>query len=289
MKHRFLNLSIALLVVCFVSCKKEVSSNQGGTIAQLDVTNVSYGTDAAQTMDVHLPEGRTTAATKVIILVHGGSWESGDKNDFNDAIASIRGELKDYAIFNINYRLASGSVNNFPAAINDIDLAIDYINSKAAEYLINTNKIVLIGASAGAHLVLLKAYNENDDGKIKAVIDLFGPTDLTWMFFNHPFPLIIQPILINFLGTDPTTNPTLYFNASPINFVTAESPPTEIFHGTADEVVPISESEKLDAKLTTMSVPHEFTTYIGESHGWVGANLTDTYNKVIAFIKKYAN
>ena len=276
MRIRFINFTVALFVICFVSCKKEISTNQNGVIAQLDVTDVSYGSDAAEKMDIHLPAGRTSAATKVIILVHGGSWESGDKADFSDAIAAIRDQLKDYAIFNLNYRLAAGSTNNYPAAINDIDMAISFINSKASEYLIDADKIALIGASAGAHLAMLKAYNGNAGGKIKAVIDLFGPNDLSWMFFNHPYPTIIQPVLINFLGADATTNPTLYFNASPINFVTNTSPPTEIFHGTADLVVPISESERLDAKLTSVSVPHEFTTYNGEGHGWIGANLTDT-------------
>jgi acetyl esterase/lipase len=44
--------------------------------------NVSYGTDASQKMDIYLPPGRTTAATKAIILIHGGGWSSGDKSDF---------------------------------------------------------------------------------------------------------------------------------------------------------------------------------------------------------------
>ena len=56
--------------------------------------------------------------------------------------------------------------------------AINLIISKSAEYKINANKIVLLGVSAGAHLALLQAYKNNSSGRIKAVVDLFGPTDL---------------------------------------------------------------------------------------------------------------
>ena len=111
--------------------------------------------------------------------------------------------------------------------------------------------------------------------KIKAVIDLFGPTDMAWMYNSHPIPTITQPIIANVMGDTPTSGATAYTNGSPINFITATVPPTIIFHGTADPVVPISESIKLQAKLQLAGVTNQYITYTGESHGWVGANLTD--------------
>lgn len=280
-------ISVVFFSVAFMSCQKNDNENQ--SLNQLDMKHVSYGSDTAQNMDIYLPAGRDTAKTKVILFIHGGSWSSGDKNDFNDAIASIRSQLQDYAIFNMNYRLAVNNQTRFPVQINDVQSALNFINGKQNEYHINANKICLIGASAGAQLALLQAYKNNADEKIKAAVDLFGPVDLTDLYNHHPFPAEARPVLVNYLGATPTTNPDIYFQASPINFINARSVPTIIFHGTADIVVPIAQSNALKAKLLINTVVVNMTVYQGEGHGWFNTNLQDTYQKAIAFIKENVN
>lgn len=290
MPNTFKQLACLLLFTLLAgSCKKnDTAPGTADTTRQVDITNVAYGSNAAQNMDVYLPAGRSTASTKVLILIHGGSWESGDKADFTSAIASLRANLPDYAFFNINYRLANAGSNIYPAAVNDVASAVNYITGKAAEYNINADKIVLAGASAGAHLAMLQGYN-SAAGKYKAVVDLFGPVNLNWMYFNHPFLQLARPILINFMGTDAVTDSTAYAKASPINYVSASSPPTIIFHGTVDDIVPISESERLQAKLQLFNVPNSIVVYPGEGHGWTDQNLVDTYTKIIEFLKQHVN
>lgn len=268
----------------FISCKKAGSENE--ILARSDIKNDSYGSDSAQNMDVYLPAGRDTANTKVVVFIHGGSWTNGDKHDFNEAIAAIRTQLQDYAIFNINYRFARNDLTRFPAQLSDVQSALEAIESKANEYKVNVNKVVLIGASAGAHLALLQAYKNNNNGKIKAVVDLFGPADLTDLYKNHPIPDQARPVLVNFLGATPSAKPDLYFQASPINFISAKSVPTKIFHGSNDIVVPISQSDALKAKLEANKIKVDMTIYQGEGHGWYGPNLLDTYQKTIDFIKE---
>ncbi|MEJ7676982.1 MAG: alpha/beta hydrolase [Segetibacter sp.] len=248
--------------------------------------NISYGSDSAQNMDIYLPSGRDTANTKVILFIHGGSWSGGDKDAFNDAITAIRIKLSDCAIFNMNYRLAYHGLNRFPAQMEDIQHAINFIGTKANEYKINVNKFCLVGASAGANLALLYAYKYNKAGKIKAVVDLFGPTDLTDFYKNHPIPDQARPVLVNFLGATPAANPDVYIQASPINFVSAHTVPTKIFHGRDDIAVPLTQSNALQAKLQANNVKVEMTVYPGEGHGWYGNNLLDTYQKTIEFIKE---
>ncbi len=269
-----------------VSCKKETGSNSAQPEVQKDISDVSYGTDPAQKMDVYLPAGRTISGTKTLILIHGGGWAEGDKSDFTDGISALRGQLADFAIFNINYRLASAGTNQYPAAINDVHSVIGFIVSHADEYIINADKIALLGASAGAHLSLLEAYKNNNERRIKAVIDLFGPTDLLWMYNEHPDTAYSHPVLFNFLGATPSADSMVYHDASPINYISAGAPATEIFHGTVDSIVPISESERLAAKLQLYHVKNEFIKYEGEGHGWVGFNLLDTYTKLVDFIKQ---
>ena len=274
---------VFLFTIAFSSCNKGVDVVKE-SVPALNIKDVAYGSDAAQKMDVYLPAGRASTSTKVLVFIHGGSWSSGDKSDFNEGITAILPKLTNYAIVNINYRLANSGTNRFPTQITDIQSALDFVKSKGTEYMVDANKVGLIGASAGAHLALLQAYKFNTDGRVKAVVDLFGPTDLNDLYFNHPFPTVTQPVLVNFLGTTPTINAALYQQASPINFITPQSVPTQIFHGNLDIVNPISQSLALKAKLQASNVKVEMITYTGEGHGWIGSNLLDTYNKAVTFI-----
>ncbi len=284
-------LLVFLTTLIFISCKKSDDGLINDVLnpnAEVTLTDVAYAsTNTQQNMDVYLPAGRSMLTTYTVIMIHGGSWSGGDKSDFNTDIPNLKPLLGNYAIFNLNYRLANGTTVLLQQQLNDIDAAINFIYSNATKYSINTNKIAIMGASAGAHLTLLKCYKANTDGKIKAVVDLFGPTDMAWMYNSHPVASLTQPIIVNVMGGTPASSATAYTNGSPINFVTATVPPTIIFHGTADPVVPISESIKLQAKLQLAGVTNQYVTYTGESHGWTGANLTDTYTKAVAFIKNY--
>lgn len=275
-------LTTALIAATVISsCDK----NEDSGLAESNSKNVKFGSETAQSMDVYLPQGRTTSNTKVIVFIHGGSWSGGDKSDFDTDIPSIRSQLKDYAIFNINYRLANNGQNRYPAQMEDVQKAIEFITSKGDEYKIDPKKIALVGVSAGAHMALLYAYKFDPDKSIKAVVDLFGPTNLTTLYTDHPVPAASQPVLVNFLGATPTTNSAKYFEASPINFVTSQSPPTLILHGDADYIVPLSQSTTLRNALLAAGAKVEIHTYVGEGHGWFGSTLTDTYNRTISFVK----
>jgi acetyl esterase/lipase len=275
---RFTLISILLLSLVFSSCKKNDETEQDQPVSML---NVSYGTNAQQKMDVYLPSNRSTTNTKVIIMIHGGGWNSGDKADFNEYVDSLKKREPSYAIFNINYRLAN-SPDLFPVQEQDVKAAVEFINSKRQEYKIS-DKFVLVGASAGAHLALLQGYKYSTPIKPKAIIDFFGPTDLVTLYNNPPNPLV-QPTLLAVTGGTPTTNNTLYTQSSPINFVSSQSPPTMILHGGIDIVVSPSQSVSLDTKLFIAGVTHQYVFYPAEAHGWVGANLTDSFNKIQAFL-----
>ena len=66
--------------------------------------------------------------------------------------------------------------------------------------------------------------------------------------------------------------------------MTAQSPPTIILHGGTDIVVSPSQSLSLNVKLSISGVIREYIVYPTEGHGWVGANLTDSFNKIQAFL-----
>lgn len=282
--QHFLLLTAAAVII--TSCKKSSTTGNGNTTnpaTAQTLSNVSYGTDAAQKMDVYLPANRTTASTKVMIIIHGGAWSSGDKSDLNIFIDTLKKRQPDYAIFNINYRLSTGAANLFPTQENDVKAAIDFIYNKRNDYIIS-DKFVLNGQSAGGHLALLHAYKYTTPVKIKAVIDFFGPTDMVDLY-NNP-GLVPSATVALIVGATPTSNPALYQQSSPINFVTAQCSPTIILQGGADPLVnATTQSLALKNKLITAGVTNQYVFYPTGGHGdWNAATFTDAFNNIQAFL-----
>jgi acetyl esterase/lipase len=288
-----LQITMLAIVILFSACKKSGTEDPivitpAAPLAAQSTNDVAYGTDALQKFDMVLPANRTTATTKVLIIIHGGSWSAGDKADMTVVLNNLKSSLPEYAFFNLNYRLASAATgaNAFPTQENDVKAAVDFINSKRAEYNIS-DKISLLGASAGAHLALLQAY-KNSTPKIKAVVDIFGPTDMTDMYNNPAGPsspaYLIGYITTGSLAGTPTNSPALFAASSPITFVTAQSPPTILFHGLVDNVVRYQQSTLLQAKLNLNNVVNQYVPYAGEGHGFTAPTFADTQLKTVAFL-----
>ncbi len=268
------------LMVMGSGCKK--SETETNLPAQ-QFLDVAYGGDVQQKMDIYLPAGRTTATTKALILIHGGAWVSGDKVEMNDAITTFKTLLPDYAFFNINYRLATTGGNLWPTQLNDVDAAVNFIINRSDEYKFNKNLMAIGGASAGAHLALLQAYKSNN-GNFKAAVDLFGPTDMKDLY--NTSNANTQFVLGLFMGGIPASNPIAYTNASPLFAVNSNSVPTIILHGTADNVVPVHQSDSLNNRLANAGVTKQYEKYTGEGHGvWSTTNTTDAFTKIAAFLK----
>jgi acetyl esterase/lipase len=273
------------LLVCFISllviasCKKKENANAAKTLL-----NVKYGADAKQAMDIYLPANRSTTATPVLILIHGGGWTDGDRSDLNAYVDTLKRRSPQYAIFNISYRLAANGQNLFPSQEQDVKEAVEFIHSKREEYGVS-DRFGLIGASAGAHLALLQAYKNTSPVKAKVVISFFGPTELVQMYNNPPNPLV--PLLLaSVTGGTPTSNPAIYQQSSPFNFVVNSSAPTLLLHGDNDIVVPYSQSTLLQNKLNSVGVSNLYVLYPGGGHGdWSPQIYFDAFNKIDAFLK----
>ena len=279
-------LVFILLTICLVSCKKTNPVEQPWPSETL--VDISYGSDAAQKMDIYLPAGRSVDSTRLMILVHGGGWNSGDKSDFTSNLPSLRLKFPNYAIANINYRLATITANHFPAQENDMKSAVDYLVQKAPNYRIS-QKIVLVGASAGAHLALLQAYKYSYP-KIEAVVDFFGPTDIADLHNFYRSGSEYQNGLQILMNGSPTTNSFLYEQSSPIKYITSQSSPTIIFHGSMDNVVPVAESMTLSNKLSSFGVANEMIRYPNVGHEvWSLQIMNEAFSKIESFLKANVN
>jgi acetyl esterase/lipase len=181
-----------------------------------------------------------------LVSIYGGAWQRGspDSDDnFNRYIAA-----QGYVVWAISYRHAPAY--HFPAQIEDVRSALTFIEQHSREYETDLSRVASIGRSAGAQLAMLAAY-QNPPFPIRAVIDYYGPVNLTAGYDDVPTPDPIESraTLRTFLGGTPTEFPELYRQASPFNAVKPSLPASLLIYGGKDHIVQAKYGEYLAQKL----------------------------------------
>lgn len=287
MKNIFLILSTLLLFSCDKTNHPSPSIPDSNNDTVLK--NINYGTDKRQKMDLFLPKNRTQEKTKVIILVHGGAWSEGDKSEMAFLVPLIQSKWPEVAIANINYRLANGNSITHSQISADIKAAVTHIVNNKINYNISDD-MGMIGGSAGAHLSLLHAYSANEDNYVKAVSNVFGPAYFAdWEYYNSFNPLLggnVKEVYKKYVGA--YWDASLYQSLSPFHIVSnANYVPTITFHGTADFIVPIYQSQFFVNKLNALNLANEYYEYPGQGHGFDATHYNDCIAKTITFFKNH--
>jgi acetyl esterase/lipase len=228
--------------------------------------------------DLYLPKGRAKAP--VLVALHGGGWQIGSRDFYR--YWGLFLARNGYAVFAIEYRLGKAGV--YPAAVYDAKAAILFMRAKAAEFDLDPDRIGLIGDSAGAHLSALIALagdqfatTYRDDANaavpvnVRAVVGFYGVYDMLAQWTHDLRTRPRDPIVEKFLGTSPTLNRRIYFEASPISYATVDRNQVRflLIHGTDDDIVdPPTQS---GAFLTALSQAQFFARRIiipGAGHFW---------------------
>lgn len=278
-----MKILFVLLFAVLVSCNREeakvVLPNE-----EVILADVSYGSESRQKMDVYLPKNRSKA-TKTIIYLHGGGWYMGNKADIKEG--AIYFQQQGFAFISINYRLTRTAENNIhPAQMQDIDKVIALIGQKQQEWSLSDDKLAFFGGSAGAHLSMLYAYKYNTNGKVKAVISMSGPTDLTdsKLINSSIGGVSIGSMIESYIGASITAQPAAWRDASPITFITATSVPSFFVHGNIDSAVPYEQSLLAYNKLKNAGGTAQLETLTNVGHDLVGTNWADLLPKMIVFL-----
>ena len=137
--------------------------------------HLAYGLKARNRLDLY----RTKNPKKqkpLIVFVHGGSWQHGNKRDYLFIGETFAREGFDVAV--INYHLAPEHI--FPAFVDDLAQAIHYLNQNKVKLNISTDNMILMGHSAGAFNVMSVVYSAQSQNfkykdQIKAIVGLAGP------------------------------------------------------------------------------------------------------------------
>lgn len=286
-KHKFIRIllfSIVFLFGCGQSIAQSASAKEGNYIAYRDLTYGEEG-NPKHTLDIFMP-AESASAPGLIIFIHGGSWVQGNKSQLPDILIQELAGKNGYAVASINYRLVRDGNDRYPASLEDVQRAIDYLVEQADLYGYLPEGITLMGGSAGAHLAMLYAYGFDHKNKVKSVINLFGPTDLTDKE-ARPDGSEADQIITNFLGTPDHLAP-IAVSASPIYYLNAETAvPTLTFHGRADSLVIVSQATKLHQRLDNLGVPSQMVLYPGEGHGFSMMVMMDVFQKIIVWLQNH--
>jgi len=197
-------------------------------------TDILFATSAGVPLKMEVYQPLKVGKYPALVVIYGGAWQYGNpraNSEFNQYMAS-----RGYTVFAIDYRHAPKY--RFPAQLDDVRTALNFIRKHAAEYEADPERMVLLGRSAGAHLAMLAAY-QPDALPIRAVVNYYGPVDLTEGYKTppNPDPINSRATLKTFLGGSLQELPNQYRVASPINYVTHSLPPTLLVYGSRDHLV----------------------------------------------------
>ena len=202
--------------------------------------------------------------TPAVIIVHGGGWVAGDRRiDVQPLFAPLT--EAGFAWFSISYRLAT-NVTQFGVAINDVQAAIRYVRSHAAEFHIDPDRIALIGESAGGQLAAMEVLRGGPDTAVAAVVGLYTPFDLVSLVKTSNY--VPSQIRDSVRGT-PWESLILagLSQLSPIENVRRDMPPFLLIHGTADSLVPFQQSCDMCDRMKKVGASCELYPVEGAGHG----------------------
>lgn len=262
--------------------------------------------------DVIIPEKQNGAA---ILNIFSGGWVSWPASVISTESYKQYTD-KGYTVFIISH--CSQPRYNVPEIISEVQRAIRFIRYNAGKYGIDPNKLGVTGASAGGHLSISSAVFGKDaiseqeyreihaiqadqqidpvelvSSKVQVVACYYPPTNFVNYIDKYTnwfdFPMV-RNVSVNgsFVATPDSTREfqnEVLRAISPYFFVSENTPPICIIHGTADTLVPFSQSVSFVAKLMEYNIPYLFVPREGKGHGWPADSID--YDAFCRWFDKY--
>lgn len=275
----------------------------GGIAAHPDVTFATPIGYRPLTLDIYASSAVAGPRRPLLIYVHGGAWlagyprEAAAYQDWPSLLAKMA--VRGYVVASVSYRLSREAP--FPAQIQDVKAAIQFLRANADTYGIDPKRIGLWGDSAGGHLVglagvtcgvaefepVIQAPRKGPSTPapvppsdcVQAVVGWYGIYDfMDEGPVKRPPPPPDDPVRL-FLGCNSTQcTDAQKRTVSPVTYVDKDDAPMLLIHGSDDVAVPARQSEIMAEKLTAAGVPAEVRVIAGANHGWYGKTPDATRN-----------
>jgi acetyl esterase/lipase len=219
-----------------------------------------------------LPAGRGTGTA--VVVCPGGGYSHLAMDHEGDQVARWLNSLG-VAAFVLKYRL--GPKYHHPVELGDAQRAIRTVRTRAAAFRVMPDRVGIMGFSAGGHLAST-AETHFDGGNATAADPIERASSrpdfavLCYPVISFTTPYTHRGSLRSLLGDNP--DPKLAESLSNELQVTAQTPPTFLFHTSDDPVVPVENSILFYQALRKAGVPAELHIYEHGPHG-VGLAATD--------------
>lgn len=257
--------SLFLILVLAVTTASCASATAGPLAYEVTVERNVQFTDTLD-MDVFTPAGAENP--DAVVLVHGGSWYGGQKENiepFADLIAT-----RGFTVFNVTYTVG-GNGGGYPQSYEDLICAY----STASE-LSGNQPLTIVGHSAGAHLAATTALSADTfasdrcltdtDYAVAGLVGLAGPYDASRY----------GPLLVAWFGTTIADDPDRWAAGGPYGYVeAAEQIPVVLVHGDLDQVVQLGFSYDFEETLTDLGYPVALTVLEDADHNSIIDPLLD--------------
>jgi pectinesterase len=232
-------------------------------------------------VDVFYPAIKSKKKRPAVLLIHGGGWRSGDRSQQIPMAQYLA--ARGFVSITAEYRLSTEAL--YPAAIFDLKAAVRWIKANAKAYNVDTNKIAVLGCSAGGQLAALLGTTNNDpefedeacnpkySSSVHAIVDVDGT-----LAFIHPEsgegndkPGKPSAATL-WLGKNATEDPALWESAAPLNHVSSCTPPVLFLnssvarmHAGRNDMIQKLDSLRIYSEVHTFEdAPHPFWLF----HPW---------------------
>lgn len=231
--------------------------------------------DHALRLDLYVPE--MAKSPPLVVWIHGGGWRAGSRK--NPKLQQIT--RHGYALASISYRFTDTAI--FPAQIHDCKAAVRWLRANADRFGYDAKWIGVAGSSAGGHLALLMGVSGNVEqlegnvggnldqpSTVQAVIDYYGPSDFVLRGKTQPERAYTEKsgsfALLGGVKHGKVASEMESF-ASPTRYVSEDDPPLLIFHGDADKVVLLDQSQRISKLYKDAGLKIRLITLKGAGHG----------------------
>ncbi|MCS7223441.1 MAG: alpha/beta hydrolase [Armatimonadetes bacterium] len=251
--------------------------------------DLPYGRVGDQTLllDLYLPASPIEKALPCIIVIHGGAWRGGRKEDLQ--FLAVRLAQRGYAAACLSYRLAPKWT--YPAQVDDVQRAVRWLRKNAGKWNIDPKRFGAVGASAGGHLATMLGTRETRldeppelrgiSSKVQCVVNIVGPTDLTADYYVRASEGPLGQILLDFLGAPFEKCPEVWRDASPYYHVSSDDAPTFMIFGSEDPLVPPDQAIRMENYLKKCSVETKLVIIDGMGHGPTSEEQRKAFDKAL--------
>lgn len=265
--------AVALLALLAAACAVP-APKQGETVphswgpAPAQVRDVAYGPLPEQRADIY--KATRGGNRGVIVLVHGGSFTGGNRDEVvrNSGLV-MRQTHRGFAVVAISYRLANSNQNAFPAAVRDVDTAVNWVRNHGRSHGLNPHTVVVVGHSAGGTLASLVGvgHNSNPTGalgrtaKVDGWVSFAGIMDFSQARTRHFGEGWLRH----------KAQPAWMNAASPVNHLDRNDPPGYVVHGVNDGVVPPDQLNIMTARAGQLGIGGRlYYDTSRANNGWAG-------------------